>query len=102
MPPSVSATPPTQTTQRVPKRSSKPIARGVDDWTGVGGESGTDGGGDVDGAGSTDAATIGAGADLGVGGGTPAPAAARSNILSRASSCRNSLRSRLGAIHAIM
>ena len=34
MPPSASATPPTQTTQRVPNFSSKPIFCGVDDWTG--------------------------------------------------------------------
>src|SRR3984957_5787667 len=107
MPPSASATPPTQTTQRVPNFSSKPIACGVGDWAGVGGESGTDGGGDINGAGvgvgSTGAATIGvgAGADLGVGGGTPAAAAARSNFFNRSSSCRSSLRSRLAATTAI-
>src|ERR1700722_3818792 len=109
MPPSASATPPTQTTQRVPNFSSKPIACGVGDWADVGGESGTDGGGDINGAelgvGSTGAETIGvgagAGADLGVGGGTPAAAAARSNFLNRSSSRRNSLRSRPAATTAI-
>src|SRR5580700_9526962 len=106
MPPSASATPPTQTTQRVPNFSSKPIAWGADGWTGVGGDSGTDGSGEADGAGvsvgSTGAATIGpgVGAGLGAGGGPPAPAAARSNILIRASSCRNSLRLRLAATTA--
>jgi hypothetical protein len=43
MPPSASAIPPTQTTQRVPNRSSKPIDRGGED--GAMPTGGTDGGG---------------------------------------------------------
>src|ERR1700722_5404869 len=56
MPPSASAIPPTQTTQRVPNRSSKPICCSGDGEEGGAGAIGTDaggggGGGGVDGGG---------------------------------------------------
>src|SRR5580692_3713540 len=96
MPPSASATPPTQTTQRVPNFSSKPIF-GADDGAGGEDETGTDVGGGGGGEGccsggaSTGAATIGAGAgaDCGVGSGTLLAAWPRSRTFSRSFSCRN-------------
>src|SRR5271154_6400239 len=100
MPPSASATPPTQTTQRVPNFSSKPIFCGVDDWTDAGDESGTDVGGGAggagEGAGSAGATTIGAGAGAGSAfAGVAARGATRapSSAFTLASSCRNRLRS---------
>src|ERR1700685_600518 len=96
MPPSASATPPTQTTQRVPNFSSKPIACGVDEWTSVGGESGTDGGGAGEGFGSAGATPIVAGAGAGSAvAGVAAPAATRapSSAFILVYGCRHRLRS---------
>src|SRR5580704_19590769 len=109
MPPSASATPPTQTTQRVPNSSSKPIFCSVDDWTGEGDESGTDVGcglgGAGEGVGSIGAATIGAGAGAGSAlAAVAAPATTRecSIAYTLASSCRNRLRSVMLLIRATM
>src|SRR6202030_4015337 len=106
MPPSASATPPTQTTQRVPNFSSKPIF-GEDDGTGDGGESGTavgvGAGGSGGGEGPAGAATAGAG-----GGSVVAGAAARattcvcSSAFTLASTCRSRLRSVMLLIKATM
>src|ERR1700688_5206135 len=107
MPPSASATPPTQTTQRVPNFSSKPIFCGVDDWTDAGDESGTDVGGGVggagEGAGSAGATTIVVGAGSAVAG-VAARGATRapSSAFTLESSCRSRLRSVTLLIRATM
>src|SRR5580704_17476310 len=108
MPPSASATPPTQTTQRVPNFSSKPIFC-EDDGTGDGGDSGTAvgnrTGGCGGGEGSAGAATAGAGGGAGRAANdaaAPPATCAASTAFTLASSCRSRLRSVMLLIKATM
>src|ERR1700722_13087678 len=95
MPPSASATPPTQTTQRVPNFASKPIFGGDG---GAGGESGTAvgvrAGGSGGGEGSAGAITAGAGVgSVAAGAAVRATTCVCSSAFTLASTCRNRLRS---------